>query len=269
MKKLTIVANGILAGWWTWSALGLVSEMGKRGYFELGFFTLLASMLIGLVFCVLSVYELFNKGKLAPGYSITGILLYGWIMVFGAEYIFGPVGLALILATRFTPPPQSLVALLMMFNLNASWDNYRSNIKYREPTFKFEAKSNLFLSGMYNALLDSKGRRFELPQVSKTTWKQTFTQTMKFETTGGAYFKVKAGTEIKMTEVAKASWGSTYKMEASKPVSIGYGMATIKFKEATFEYSENQNFKLQTSDMRGNTWLTDFIKKTSFDFRGI
>ncbi len=255
IRKIAIVLNWLLTGYCVYPLVLLAKMTATR---EVDFWLLIAVIVLGGVSVMQGAFSIV-KEKLDWTYTITTLIFFSWVVYTGATV--GILGLILLAVSTGGKYPAGMFALIMMFNVNWGWGSYKSEMPRVQESTKV---SNNFMF-MLSQVATTKAGRFELPRINTSSYGKIFIQTTKVDFAGGAAMKISAGSNFKVTEVNKSSYGSTYKVESSKPVTFGVGAFSIKFKQATIEVSNNYQVKVLAMDAKGNRWLQRYIMGNSFN----
>lgn len=274
LRKVFSIASLLFSGWCLWS-LWLLAKFIQRNSpdgMDLQYYSLVATIILGAIFAIATIFNL-RQDRLSLTCAIVGVAFYCCLIYFGGETLLGIIGLALLIASSGKKVPQGLfVAALVLnpSNVMASWFDFSSQMNYTQPAYNFSKITDNFISQLTFYLKTPNNESFKLKQIDNKTWGNTFTKATRFEAPGGAYFSFKANTDVKVSVTNTYSWGATYKMETSKPASLGFGLAAVKFTSMTFEVANHgkdcQTFRVVNDDLRGNKWLENFIHRTMFDF---
>jgi hypothetical protein len=177
--------------------------------------------------------------------------------------LWGIIGLVIVAATCGGRVPAHYLLMMIVFNCTG-WSWFGGSRSVDQPARiqeNFTYKENNFL------FMLKQVANLVLPKIDINSWGKTFTQNTRVEFSSGPVMNIKAGTDFKVTEINKGSYGSSYKIDSSKPVSFGVGVAQVKFKTATLEVSNNYQTKITGGDFIGNKWLMKYIYGNTFDLR--
>lgn len=255
MRKTTILLLSVLTIWLVMPLIQLVRMTVGPTPSKI---TLEIFIVLGAISLLLGLID-FNKRRCSWAYFISGTLFMGFTALSGGmASIAGIAGLILLVCSTGLKFPAGLMLLMMLFNTGGLWRPADNNYT-RMPEQNYKRQENTFL------FMLKQVANFVLPQIDAKTYGKTFERAQRIEFSGGSVMKVSTGTDFKIREISTHSYGSTYKIESSKPVSFGMGIWQVKFTHASLEISNNYQAKVLGGDFRGNKWLENYLLKNTFD----
>lgn len=219
---------------------------------------LIAVIALAVVYLVMTFASIFDR-KSNWLQVISGVLFYG-CLCFMDFVLWGSIGLLMIAILCGGKAPTQFFVLMVLFNCGWGWGSTKVEQPARiQDNYTHKESGFLFMLRQISNIV--------LPKIDASSWGKTFTTNTRVEFNAGPVMNIKAGSDFKVTEISKSSYGSVYKIDSSKPVSFGVGIAQVKFKTATLEVSNNYQTKVIDGDLTGNKWLMKYIFGNTFDLR--
>lgn len=227
------------------------------------YWQLILLLVIAFLYVAATVISVFDM-QVNVVQVVTGVLLYAGLCLMDMVFV-GVFGLVLVAVTATCGRRMPIQFLLMMIMFNCTGWSWFSGSRSADQSIRIQEtstyKENSFLYMLKQV------SNLVLPKINANSWGKLFTQKTRVEFSSGPVMNIKAGTDFKVTEISKDSYGSTYKIDSSRPVSFGVGIAQVKFKTATLEVSNNYQTKVTAGDFTGNKWLMKYIYGNTFDLR--